>query len=176
MKLFALLLQQDDPKRCTSKKLCRFKLAKPLYRKFQIRRGAVVLNPYSPTPLSPQDTLPLKEGGLVVVDCSWERAGEVFNLRLPGLSRRLPLLLAANPTNYGHLAKLSSAEAFSAALYIADFREQSARVLSIFKWGPTFLTLNEEPLKAYHSAKTWEEIGAIEKEFFPLPKMGESRA
>ncbi len=85
--------------------------------------------------------------------------------RFPGQARRLPALLAGNPTNYGVLGKLSTAEAFAAALFITGFESDSNRVLSLFKWGPTFLTLNREPLEAYARA-TLENLGEIEAEFF----------
>jgi len=33
------------------------------------------------------------------------------------------------------------------------------------KWGPTFLTLNEEPLSLYASAKNSEEVKKIEADY-----------
>ncbi len=85
--------------------------------------------------------------------------------RLPGDARRLPALLAGNSTNYGVLGKLSTAEAFAGALFITGFEPEAGRVLSLFKWGSTFLTLNKEPLEAYSKAGRYE-LAEIENEFF----------
>ena len=46
--------------------------------------------------------------------------------------RVLPLLLAANPVNYGKPFKMNTAEAMAATLYIAGFKEQAARLLEPF--------------------------------------------
>src|SRR5208283_5722620 len=96
--------------------------------------------------------------GLVAVDCSWEKVQAVFAARLPGRNIRLPTLLASNPVNYAKPNKLSSLEALAASLYIMGFREQASQLLSIFKWGPYFLTLNAQPLEAYASATDEEQL------------------
>ena len=103
---------------------------------------------------------------LVAIDCSWEKVQIEFGRQMPGLSRRLPTLLAANPTNYAKQHKLSSAEALAAASYILGFRDIATKLLSMFKWGNTFLTLNEELLKAYSLANSEEELSEIESQFF----------
>lgn len=58
-------------------------------------------------------------------------------------------MLAGNPTNYGIIGRLSTAEAIAAALIITGFRDQGEKILSLFKWGSTFLSLNEDPLESY---------------------------
>jgi len=100
----------------------------------------------------------------MAVDCSWKNAREVF-YRIKGNFRRLPFLVAVNPTNFGHPGQLSSAEALAAALYIIGYREQAERIMGIFKWGSNFFMVNKEPLELYSQAKNWEEVLKIEKDF-----------
>jgi len=165
-KVYVLLLRQDDPKKCTSVKLAKFRLATPLYRMGRVPRRSLVLNPAAPRILLPGDRRLAEEYGLVAVDCSWERAQEVFARRLPGLGRRLPVLLAGNPVNYAKPHKLSSAEALAAALYVIGFRQRAVELLSIFKWGEGFLALNREPLESYMSVKDEDEMIVAEGQFF----------
>ena len=159
-------MRQDDPRKCTSAKLSRLRVLTPIYSLRQIPRSAVLLNPMASFVFNGADR-ELLNFGLVAIDCSWKRISEAFGRRFPGEHRRLPLLLAANPTNYGHLSRLSSAEALAAALYIARFENHAGLVLSKFKWGPTFLTLNHDPLEDYKEAKNEQEIVELEKAYFP---------
>ena len=55
----------------------------------------------------------------------------------------------------------------AAALYIGGFEDQAKLVLSKFKWGPTFLTLNHDPLEDYKEAKNEQELAQLEKAYFP---------
>ncbi len=165
-KMFVLLMRQDDPRKCTAAKLARFGLAKPLYRASQIPRRAIVLNPFSSLVMLPSDLSIIESYGLVAVDCSWERADSALATHLPGSGRRLPTLLASNPTNFAKQHKLSSVEALAAALYITGFTERAKQLLSTFKWGNTFITLNHEPLDLYRQANTPEEMAHSESEFF----------
>lgn len=131
-----------------------------------IPRKAVLLNPFALEVLFANDRGEIQRHGLCVVDCSWERAGEVFEHRARAQHRRLPLMLAGNPTNYAKLGKLSSAEAFAGALYITGFRKQADRILSKFSWGNTFLTLNRELLEDYSKSKAPGDIARIERDYF----------
>jgi len=162
VRLYVYEMGQDDPKKCTSAKLRRLRLATSIRSLTRIPRGAVVLNPTSATVYSPADRELALRGGLVAIDCSWARAEEVF----PGVNRRLPVLLAGNPVNYGQRSKLSSLEALAAALYIIGFKSEAERLLSIYKWGSTFLSLNQEPLEEYSHARSLEELSAAEASFF----------
>ncbi len=164
--MYVLLMKQDDPRKCTAAKLARMGFAKPLFRIAQIPRRSLLLNPFSPMVVLPKDRSLVEDYGLVSVDCSWEKADSAFPPRLPGVGRHLPTLLASNPTNFAKPHKLSSLEALAAALYLTGFVNQARRLLSLFKWGETFLTLNREPLESYSTANTLAEMTAVEAEYF----------
>ena len=165
-RLLTYLMGQDDPKKCTSTKLCRLGLVQSVPKVWRIPRKAVVLNPSADDILNSLDRDKVMNSGLVVIDCSWKKAGEVFRRKFPGLNKRLPKVLAGNPVNYGKIGMLSSVEALAAALSILGFSDQAEEVLSKFKWGPTFLTLNKEPLSSYRESHNKFEIEEAEKEYF----------
>jgi len=87
-----------------------------------------------------------------------------------GASRCLPYLLAGNPVNFACPTKLSTAEALAAALYIAGFKKEAHRLMSIFKWGHTFIELNKEKLEKYAMAKNSSEVVEIQKSFIKIPQ------
>jgi len=103
--------------------------------------------------------------GLVALDCSWNLSEDIFERDIPGINRRLPILLAGNPTNYGIAGRLSTAEALAAALILTGFRQPASAILSLFKWGETFLSLNQDPLEKYAAAKS-PELSGLEEDFF----------
>jgi hypothetical protein len=70
------------------------------------------------------------------------------------------VLIAGNPTNYAKATKLSTAEALAGALYIAGYKEEAKKLLSVFVWGHTFIELNVPLLDAYVEAK--DSAGIIE--------------
>jgi pre-rRNA-processing protein TSR3 len=109
----------------------------------------------------------MEERGLVAIDCSWARAHEVFKFSMPGVTRCLPYLVAVNPVNYGAPTKLSTVEALAAALYITDFKEKARQILSLFKWGPHFIVLNQERLNVYNKAKDSAAVVKAQESFFP---------
>jgi len=121
-------------------------------------RRAVVLNPYSEIAFSPADRQRIEDFGLVALDCSWEHAEKVLLKRVRGTSRCLPILIAGNPVNFGKPTKLTTVEALAAAFYIAGFKEEAAKLLSIFKWGHTFIEINREMLENYATAEDSSEI------------------
>ena len=139
-----LCFDQDDPKKCTAKRLERFNLSDNHSTFKTLPPMGLVLDPFSKKILSDAD-IPLAEaGGIVGVDCSWNRASETFSrLRLMGLEpRSLPLVTPANPVNSGKVGKLTTAEAIASALLICGQSEQAQKIMSVFKWGPAFLKLN----------------------------------
>src|SRR5207244_8458352 len=105
--------------------------------------------------------------GILGLDCSWRQAKEVCCRKLGGKHRRLPGLLPANPTHYSRLGILSSLEALAASLFILGEDSRAEGLLALYKWGPTFETLNKEPLEAYRNAKSEAEVLKLEREFFP---------
>ncbi|MFC6943056.1 DUF367 family protein [Salinirubellus sp. GCM10025818] len=161
----------DDPKKCTARKLARFGLAS-LHRSARATPPGIVLDPYAERALSPADAPDDGAGSrgtgvhdrLVALDCSWETA-EAEAFRLSGPHRALPFLVAANPVNYGTPFRLNTVEAFAGALVILGHREQAEELLSKFRWGHTFLELNEEPLRRYAAAADSAAVVAIQEEY-----------
>ena len=168
-RVFTVEMRQDDPAKCTSAKMAKFGFARSISAK-QIPSEAIVLSPFSPISILRNDRNTLLSRGVVVIDCSWVNANAVFDARLKGIKRRLPVLMAGNPTNYSKLNSLSSLEAAAAALYITGFPEFSEKLLSLYKWGHTFLTLNQDALNDYASAKTQEDIQNLENDYFHRTK------
>jgi len=126
----------------------------------------VLLDPTSDRVLSLEDVR--SRTPLVALDCSWKRGIEIFTdpqLSRRGVRRRaLPYLVAANPTNYGKPTKLSTVEALCAALFIIDEEEHARKLISPFRWGDSFLSLNENLLRRYSKALSPSEILSIQAE------------
>ena len=162
--VFALEMGQDDPTKCTARKMIHMDLAKGVGRKFHASDTVIVLNPYAHRVLAPPDK---GAKSVLAVDCSWNQAQEVFFRKLGGKHRRLPILLAANPTNYSRAGMLSSLEAVAATMYILGEVEEAMVYLAIYKWGPNFETLNREPLEAYRKARSEGRVLQAEREYFP---------
>jgi len=153
----------DDPDKCTARKLSRFDLAE-LHRSDRATPYGVVLNPHAERALSPADAERARENALVALDCSWESAG-AKTFSLPGEHRALPYLVAANPVNFGRPMRLTTVEAFAAALIVLGERDGAERILSKFTWGETFLELNDEPLRRYADCEDSGEVVAIQREY-----------
>ncbi|MEM3550049.1 MAG: DUF367 family protein [Candidatus Bathyarchaeia archaeon] len=156
---------QCDPKKCTALKLKRHGLIRIVRQMRLLPRGAVILNPLSKTAFSPADRPRLERFGLAALDFSWEHAEKPLTKRVRGTSRCLPYLIAGNPVNFGCPTKLSTAEALAAALYIAGFKNEALKILSIFIWGHTFIELNKEMLERYANAEGSGEIVKLQGEF-----------
>ena len=167
LRLYVYLMKQDDPKKCTSTRLRHLKIVTPIFHRTRIPRKMVVLNPFARDVFFPGNREDIERRGLLTIDCSWKLAREVFSKRMEGIQRRLPTLLAANPVNYGHAHKLSSAEALAAAMYIANYKEKAKKILSPFKWGWVFLELNRAPLDEYALVRDINDIREVEEAYFP---------
>lgn len=160
MDLLIYHAEQCDPKKCTGRKLARFKLAR-LTKRMNELRHCLVLSPFSKKAISPEDK---DEKCLAALDCSWAQAEDVFtkvNLK----SRALPFLVAANPVNFGKPFKLSTVEALAAALVIMGYSQKAEEILAKFSWGHVFLELNREPLEEYAAAKDSSEVVRIQMEY-----------
>ncbi len=173
--LHIIHLDQDDPKKCTARKLAARDLATLHFDTRRPPRRGYLLDPSAGTILGPDD-LPLIEKGaaLVALDCSWKQLDESLikirksSPRLEG--RTLPLVLAANPISWGKPGRLSTVEALAVCLVLLDKEEQAKRILKPFSWGEQFFVLNAEPLLAYKGAETREKMVDIQWEFFDRPE------
>lgn len=162
--LFAIIEGEDDPKKCTARKLVRMKLARLIDDPRRLPGEAIVLNPLAERAISRADRKRAEVSGIVVLDCSWKRLENFPRIRRDLRHRALPFLVAANPVNFGHPCTLSSAEALAAALWIIGEQEQAKLIMSKFGWGETFISLNRELLVAYASAADSAAVVEIQKE------------
>ncbi|MFB6160442.1 MAG: DUF367 family protein [Haloferacaceae archaeon] len=149
----------DDPEKCTARKLARFDLV-ALHRTDRETPYGVVLNPHAERALSPADD----PERLVALDCSWESAGEK-RFSLAGEHRALPYLVAANPVNFGRPMRLTTVEALAAACVICGAPDRADDLLAKFTWGERFLELNAEPLRRYAACTDSTEVVAVQREY-----------
>ncbi len=171
-----LIVRGDDrAKACTGRRLLDWRKVHH-YTPGSDRVRRLLLDPHAPETLSRQDDAVARTGGVVVVDCSWNRlARRPAALDGDGpptprlLRRRLPLLLAANPQHFGRLAELNTVEAFAAALFLIGAPDRASGILDGFRGGTTFLTLNRERLEAYRAAATPAGVRAAEQRLFGGP-------
>lgn len=158
-----LMHRQDDPNKCTASRLLKFKIAREVRK---IPPNFIALNPFSNTLLTNVDREKFR--GVCAIDCSWKLADNLIKISKKfSNTRKLPALLAGNPTNYSKLGILSTVEAVAAALYIMNHKSLSRNILDKFRWGHTFLDLNINLLEEYSYAKDQQEVEKIEKEYFP---------
>lgn len=166
----------DDPKVCTGLRLIRlgraFRVADPA----RLRPAPVVLDPYAPTPLSAADRPWASRGGLLAVDCSWNRLSDRggFHFSGPGRpsgrnARRLPFLFAGNPQHYGRLGELNTAEALAAGLFVLGYEGAARELVRDFRGGPAFFDLNAAALARYASAPSGDEVLGAERDLFGGP-------
>lgn len=165
MNLFVYHAKHCNPKRCTAQKLARFNLVILLHSVRDIPKTSLILDPFSEKALSPEDRT---FTSLTALDYSWER-GSTFKKGFRN-GRCLPYLIAANPVNFGKPTKLSTAEALTAALYILGEKSKALNILSKFKWGKTFMDLNQEALEEYSKAESSSEIIKIQDMFINMQR------
>ncbi|MEM2582892.1 MAG: DUF367 family protein [Candidatus Thermoplasmatota archaeon] len=153
--LYVYHLNDDDPKKCTAKKLARFGLVKIVKNLRNLPYNSILLNPFSEKSLSREDS---KFRNIIAIDCSWKNVESIFQKIRCANHRALPYLLAANPVNYGKASMLSTAEALASALFIFGEEEHAKLLLSKFKWGLNFLELNRSPIEDYRKANNSREV------------------
>ena len=159
IKLVVYHANEDDPKKCSAKKLHRFGFVKLETNIRKMPRDAVLLNPFAEKSFSKEDLNIAEKNGIVAVDCSWKNAENNFEyLDKRNHPRALPFVVAANPVNYGKPFKLTTLEAFASALYILGDVEKAKEILNLYKWGPNFLVLNREALEEYREAENSRDI------------------
>lgn len=171
--LWLLVAGEDHPKACTGRRLLRRRLVLPIAPARRPRHPPLLLDPHAEIPLTPADRAAARLGGVLGVDCSWNRLAErggypadaTWLRRLPA-RRRLPWLLAGNPQHYGRIGELNTAEAFAAALVILGEPERAAEIAGTFAGGPGFLALNEGPLGEYARAQDRAELELAEVAYF----------
>jgi pre-rRNA-processing protein TSR3 len=133
----------------------------------------VILDPHAKVPLSRADVEAAEDGGVLVVDCSWNLLGARGRFpstpegtELHGIRRRLPFLVAANPQHYGRIGELNTVEAFSAALYLLGRPERASALLEGFRGGEGFLAINRERLDRFETGESGDDVRTLERELF----------
>ncbi|MFW3146499.1 MAG: DUF367 family protein [Thermoplasmatota archaeon] len=163
-----LHLSQDDPRKCSARKMARFGKARLIDRFHDITHGSLLLDPFSKVALSPADKGILLTRGLMAVDCSWEDAERVF-FKIKKIqrmeNRALPLLLATNPVKFGKWGELSTLEAIAASYFIMGYKEDAIDMMRLYNWGANFIDINREPLEAYSECRNSTEVVEVQKEF-----------
>jgi pre-rRNA-processing protein TSR3 len=166
IKLIVYHANEDDPKKCSAKKLKKFGYASLETNIRRVPKGAIVLSPYAEKSISKEDIDTARKNGILAVDCSWKNAESCFNLLdIKNNARALPFVIAVNPVNYGKPFKLTTLEAFATVLYILGEVEHAEDILKLYKWGPHFLKINKKPLDDYSKAENSREIIEIMKEY-----------
>ena len=166
IRLYVYHTGEDDPRKCTARKLARFGFVKLEKNIRRLPRNLILLNPLAEKSLSREDLKIAERNGLLALDCSWKTVDTSFEyLDRINYSRALPFLLAANPVNYGKPFKLTTLVAFAASLYILGEQDYAMDLLNLYKWAPNFLVLNEKPLNEYKSAKNSSEVVEIMKHY-----------
>ena len=171
IRLLLRVVGDDHPKACSGRRLLRRGLALEVPRIDGLSPPPVVLDPYASQPLSPADRPAALRGGLLAVDCSWNRLHEAGRLpsgtgRRGTLRRRLPWLVAANPQHFGRLAELNTVEALAAGLVVLGERDAAAALLEGFSGGSQLLAINADRLAAYASAADADGVSGAERRAF----------
>lgn len=173
VRLFVRRLGDDDPKVCTGRRLLRLGLAREPPASWARGRGPVLLDPYSPRPLGRWDRSVAERGGVLAIDCSWNRLSDAGRFDLDRgnrlLRRRLPWLLAANPQHFGRPTELNTAEALTAALWLLGETERARALIAPFPGGRGFVPLNADGLRDYGEAPDEEALRAAERRRFGGP-------
>tara|TARA_B100001996_G_scaffold81600_2_gene60196 strand:- start:563 stop:1105 length:543 start_codon:yes stop_codon:yes gene_type:complete len=175
--LHIIHLDQDDPKKCTARKMEKYGDASVHNNVSKSPKRGFLLNPRSIDLLGPDDKRMINLGAsIVALDCSWKQIDDSLDFiekKTKLVSKTLPLVLAANEVSWGKPGRLSTVEAFAISLWILGKEEQAKRILKPFRFGDQFLELNKEPLNAYSAAKSNNELRDIQWEYFDRTKLSD---
>lgn len=119
IKLSMWYFDQCDPKKCSGMILKKYGLLSTLSKSAKF--NGIVLTPTAQKVVSEEDHELIEKCGVCVIDCSWQFFNTVKVKSIKANERLLPLLLAANPVNYGKEIKLTCAEALAGALLLSGF-------------------------------------------------------
>ena len=171
--LHIIHLEQDDPKKCTARKLEKFGHAILHTNIRKSPKRGFLLDPKAGILLGPDDRNTIERGAsIVALDCSWKQIDSSLeyieqNTRLEG--RTVPCVLAANPVSWGKPGRLSTSEALALSLVLLDRWGQAREIMKPFRFAESFFELNAEPLEAYSKAKSNSELAELQWEFFDKP-------
>ncbi len=154
-------LDQCDKSKCTGSRMIKFGKVQKI--KPSLIKKSILLSPFTQKALSPQDRQITDYAGISVIDGSWNQIRQEDRIFSFGNPRALPFLMAANPMNYGKPTKLTCMEAVAASLWILGENEQAEDLLNIYRWGKTFLDINQERLDAYAKCKDSTEVIEVQE-------------
>ena len=173
--LHIIHLDQDDPKKCTAKKMEKYQSAFLHDSISKSPKRGFLLNPRSDQLLGPDDKRMINLGAsIVALDCSWKQIDtslDYIEKKTKLVSKSLPLVLAANEVSWGKPGRLSTVEAFAISLWILGKEDQAKKILEPFRFGNHFLELNREPLKSYSKAGSNQELEELQWDFFNKKKI-----
>ncbi|SBT48693.1 ribosome biogenesis protein TSR3, putative (TSR3) [Plasmodium ovale wallikeri] len=161
-KLFMIDYNECQNKKCSCKKLYRFKKIKrvQINKKFK----GIVLTPFCDKYFSVEDKKIVETHGLSVIDCSWKSIDLLKKIKFSN-QRKLPYIIAVNSINYGKPYKLSCLESLAFCLYICNYGNQCRDILNIYKWSSNFTNVNKELLEKYKLCTNHEDVKNAEREF-----------
>ncbi len=174
VKLYMIDFKECDPKKCSGRKLENFGLLKSINHKGRFK--GITLSAGGTQVVSKEDLGIIREHGLCVLDCSWNKIKELQVKTKLEHERLLPFMVAVNPINFGAPYKLSCAEALAATLFICELWDQGEALMEKFKWGPGFLKLNNELFERYALCNTVEDMQKAEREYLENARKAENKA
>ena len=140
--LHIIHLEQDDPKKCTARKLEKFGHAILHTNIRKSPKRGFLLDPKAGILLGPDDRNTIERGAAIVaLDCSWKQIDSSLeyieqNTRLEG--RTLPCVLAANPVSWGKPGRLSTSEALALSLVLLDRWGQAREIMKPVRFAESF--------------------------------------
>ncbi|EED43627.1 RNase L inhibitor protein [Enterocytozoon bieneusi H348] len=168
IKKYIYEFNECDPKKCSGHKMV--KLNKVISINTHQKFFGILLSPIGKKIFSKKDLNKINNYGIGLIDCSWNKIkefnfGKICQNTPLYLHRILPLLIAANPINYGKPYKLNCVEALGGALYIVGLKDEAKKVFDGFSYGNEFFKINYELLEEYVKCETENEIRICENKY-----------